>query len=173
MLYWQPFVIFIAKSDANCMFTCSEYSRIFLIQCRSFRKRTNYFGEIYLAQNLLAQLRPVDYFNCNFLLRDTVHSKLHQPCRNETKFIISFWMVNLQIENYRSSRTGLPSSKSLFENIRSHRSNLATRHCQIKFLTPLLRVWFTKTKILPNTSEFGHPFSTARTSGQILNFSSW
>lgn len=103
MLYWQPFVIFIAKSDANCMFTCSEYSRIFLIQCRSFRKRTNYFGEIYLAQNLLAQLRPVDYFNCNFLLRDTVHSKLHQPCRNETKFIISSTDRKLSIKSYRSA----------------------------------------------------------------------
>lgn len=111
---------------------------------------------------MLAKLRTVDNFNCNFLLGDTVNSKFHEPCWNETKTVKRAVIKKMKVQNLESAksliRTGLPSTQSSFENVGSHRPYFKSCHGKSKFSTLVVQNWFIEKQILPKSAELQHRF---------------
>lgn len=113
---------------------------------------------------MLAKLRTVDNFNCNFLLGDTVNSKFHEPCWNETKTVKRAVIKKNESTKFREReiivRTGLPSTQSSFENVGSHRPYFKSCHGKSKFSTLVAQNWFIETQILPKSAELQHHFGS-------------
>lgn len=143
------------------MFTSSEYSRIFQI----FHRSSYFASERAIWEEIITLLKTCSLsfvrsiiFTATFFLVTQFIPSFTSPV--ETKTTTLKWVAKLKKEIARnwSFRTGLPSTQSSLENVRSHRPYFASCHGKLKSLTPLVPDWLGKTQILPKSPEFWHPF---------------